>query len=244
MHFSTKHRRPLFHVTGLFLECEIPLLDTFKKLVGLLFLSQKHGHIFYPLSLTKCCRFLIAQMRYQGDARFLNGIISSTFERRDKDNLRIGSQNQFRIEIALHANLHDVAFPHTGFHILVEKIFGARDAFHCVKRIEGGEIGELKHCHHDSALNGHLHRRISIWHLHLLTLGHQGKVVSSRHFLLILLRVGHIHQSYTIIQQLHSIALGIYGIIRHIGIGGSDGVVTHRRLLFLRWPLLREPQGG
>ena len=111
-------------------------------------------------------------MRNQGNARFLNGIISSTFEGRDKDNLRIGGQDQLRIEVALHANLHDVAFLHPGFHILVEKIFGAGDAFHRVKRIEGGEIGELKHCHHDSALYGHLHGSISFRHFHLLAFGH------------------------------------------------------------------------
>ena len=79
-------------------------------------------------------------MRHQCDTRLLDGIITAALGRRDKNDIRIGSQHQFRIEVTFHAYLHDTTVFHASKNIFVEEILRTGDAFHHIMCIENGEV--------------------------------------------------------------------------------------------------------
>ena len=58
-------------------------------------------------------QFLISQMWHQCDARLLDSFITTSLERRNKDNIRIGSHDNLCIEIALRTYLENLAVFHT-----------------------------------------------------------------------------------------------------------------------------------
>ena len=104
-------------------------------------------------------------MRNEGHSRFLDGIVTATFEGRDEDHLWIGGQDQLGVEIAFHAYLHDAPVCHTLVDVFVEEVLGAGDAFYHIQRAQCREVGELQHGHHQGALHGHFHLRVTFGNL-------------------------------------------------------------------------------
>ena len=61
----------------LLLQFIISALDAGEHLVGLLLLSDKHAHELDPFGLSQRVELLIAKMRHQRDARFLDGVVAT-----------------------------------------------------------------------------------------------------------------------------------------------------------------------
>ena len=79
-------------------------------------------------------------MRNQRDTRLLDSIIATSFERRHKDDIRIGCQHHLRIEVALHANLHDTSILYSLLDILVKEVLRSRQSLDHIVSIENGEV--------------------------------------------------------------------------------------------------------
>ena len=116
-------------------------------------------------------------MRHQRDARLLDSIIPATLRGRDEDDVRVGSKNEFRVELPLHANLHHPAILHASEDVLVEQVLRARNATHHVVSIKHGEVRQLKRRHADGTPDGHANFYAAFRHLHLVAV-HQGETVS------------------------------------------------------------------
>ena len=108
--------------------------------------------------------FLVAEVRDEGDACLLDGIVAATLERRDEDDLGLGRQDEFGVEVALHAYLDDASVLNARTNIFIEEVLRARDAAHDVQRIQGREIGKLQHRHHDSARDRDLNANVTSLH--------------------------------------------------------------------------------
>ena len=112
-------------------------------------------------------------MWYQQDARLTDGIIATALGGRYEDDVRIGSQHQLGIDIALHAYLDNGAILDALADVLVEQVLRTRNALHNVVGIKQGEVGQLQGRHHDGTLDGDHHLLVSFRYSGI-SLSHQG----------------------------------------------------------------------
>ena len=178
-----------------------------------MFLAEEEAHELHPFCLTEGMEFLVAEVRDEGDARLLDGIVTTSLEGRDEDDLRLCCQDEFRVEVAFHAYLDDASVVHSRPYIFIKKILGARDATHDIQCIQRREVRELQHRHHDGAVYGNVDGGIGrgngggvCWH--------QCEVVAHRHPVLVGLRISDVHQPYAVGQRPHPEAPGIVQLQR------------------------------
>ena len=136
MHLATEHRRAILRLCHLLFQLKIVLLYLVKLLVGFCLLAYEHGNILHPFCLSQRVELLISQVWNQRDASLLYGIVAAALKRRNEDNVRMSSHNQFGVEVALLANLHDVAVAHALLYVFAEKILSASNALHHVNGVE------------------------------------------------------------------------------------------------------------
>ena len=126
---------------GLLFQFVITALDSGENLGGLFFLADEHTDELNPLGLSQRVKFFIAQVGYQRDADFLDGIIAAALGRRDENHVGIGSHDHLGVKLALHTNLDDAAVFHARLDVLVKEILGAGDALYHIMGIKDSEIG-------------------------------------------------------------------------------------------------------
>ena len=126
VHLAAEHHGADVSPSRCFLQVVIALFNAGEYIVGLTFLANKHAHQLNPFCLAQRIEFLVSQMGHQCDTRFLDGLIAASFERRDKNNVRAGSQHHLRIEIALRTNLHDASILHALEYVFVEEVLCPR----------------------------------------------------------------------------------------------------------------------
>ena len=107
-------------------------------------------------------------MGHERDARLLDGIIATPFERRNENHIRIGSHHHLRIEVALHTDLHDAPVFHSLKDIFIEQVLRACQALHHVVGIENGEVRQLQRRHTNGVLDRNANLGIANRHRRLI----------------------------------------------------------------------------
>ena len=164
VHLAAENRRALVNMLRLLLQPVVALFDSIEKCIGLLLPANEHSDQFHPLGLSQGVGLLIAQVGHERDARLADGVVAAALRGRDEDDVRVGGENELRVELTLHTNLDDAAVLHSFEDVLVEEVLRARDAFHHVGGGEHGEVRQLKRGHADGALDGHPHLRVAVGH--------------------------------------------------------------------------------
>ena len=148
-------------------------------------------------------------MRDQRDADILQGLVSASFEGRDKDQVGVHAHDHLVVEIPFYADLGGLSAPEAFVHLFVEQMPGTGHPYDLVQFAQLDEIGQLQRGHADNTSD----RRFD----HGMRFGDAGgfrpssdkRIMESRAFLI--LRVPDIQQDISVpIGQFETT-----GILRH-----------------------------